>query len=331
MREYWDRVPEERVAVTCKPCDAKAIIELAKREQLDLDDIILIGLNCSGTVSPAAAKEMFGDVFDVDPDNVIREDIEEGELTVTLKDGRTETRKLSELEKQGHGLRESCRRCDTNIPRMADLACGKWGADEGATFIEVCSERGSEILDKAVDGGFISVNDAEEEAIQEREEKNRAERERVREQQERDLDSVMGMEDEERLQYWLDEFDECIKCYGCRDACPLCYCEECILEPSRDFIESGEIPPDTLFPLTRLSHVADSCVNCGQCQDACPMDLPLTKLYTVLNNRLRELFRYSPGGSVEDEPPLATMTQKELRIDDTSLDFSALKDGKAEP
>ncbi len=37
---------------------------------------------------------------------------------------------------------------------------------------------------------------------------------------------------EERWNFWEKEFEKCIKCYACRQACPLCYCEQCIVEKS---------------------------------------------------------------------------------------------------
>ncbi|MGB6895719.1 MAG: coenzyme F420 hydrogenase/dehydrogenase beta subunit N-terminal domain-containing protein, partial [Dehalococcoidia bacterium] len=49
LKEYLDGAFDLKVAVTCKPCDAKAIIELAKRNQINLENVLLIGLNCTGT------------------------------------------------------------------------------------------------------------------------------------------------------------------------------------------------------------------------------------------------------------------------------------------
>ncbi|MFP4001641.1 MAG: Coenzyme F420 hydrogenase/dehydrogenase, beta subunit C-terminal domain [Thermoplasmata archaeon] len=329
VREYLEEIPEEKIGVVCKPCDAKAIIELAKREQIDRENLILIGLNCTGTISPVTAKEMMKEEFDVDPNDVIREDFDEGDMTITLEDGGTKTRELSELEEKGYGRRENCKRCDTNIPRMADIACGKWGTDgEDTTFIEVCSDDGSELIEKAMEEDFIRAEVASERNIHIREEKDKAELERVKEERKHDFERITDSDRRERLDYWMEEFNKCIKCYGCRDACPLCYCEDCILEPDRGFVESGEIPPDTLFPLTRLSHVADSCVNCGQCQEACPMDLPLSKLYSLLNDRLSEMFDYRPGEDLDDEPPLKTFDERELKMDDTFVDVSSLSTEK---
>ena len=33
-----------------------------------------------------------------------------------------------------------------------------------------------------------------------------------------------------RLAWWASEFDRCIRCYACRQACPGCYCVECLAE-----------------------------------------------------------------------------------------------------
>jgi formate dehydrogenase subunit beta len=143
-------------------------------------------------------------------------------------------------------------------------------------------------------------------------------------QRSKDFDPIMAMSYSERLAYWVKEFEKCIKCYGCRDACPICYCETCLLEANRDFLEAGVIPPDALFPLTRLAHVGDSCVNCGQCQDACPMELPLSLLFSLQNARMSEIFEYKSGTDIEDGPPLNTAMEEELQIDDVFLDVSKL-------
>ncbi len=89
-------------------------------------------------------------------------------------------------------------------------------------------------------------------------------------------------------------------------------------------MRKGGIPPEMLFHLTRLAHVADSCVNCGQCQDACPMDIPLSKLFTLLNTELSKIFKYIPGIDVEQAPPLTKASDKELQIEDTFLDISSI-------
>ena len=327
IKEYLDGSSTMKLAVVGKPCDIRAIIELQKREQIDRDNVILIGLNCTGTLAPATARKMFIEEFQVNPDTVIKEDIDEGMLTIKLDDGTEKSKDLIELEERGYGRRENCRRCDINIPRMADLACGKWGAEneeEKSTFIEACSNKGKDLIEETIEKGFIEVAKPDEESLQRRKRKNEAEIERARKWKRHDFKPLEELSQPERLKYWINEFNKCIKCYGCRDACPICYCSECILEAKRGFVNRGEVPPDIMFPLTRLSHVAHSCINCGQCQDVCPMELPLSILCSFLQNELSKIFGYIPGIDVEEGPPLTTATDEELQIGDTYLDISLL-------
>jgi formate dehydrogenase subunit beta len=328
IKEYLDGSSTMKLAVVGKPCDIRAIIELQKREQIDIDNVILIGLNCTGTLSPTVAREMFSEEFHVNPDTVIKEDIDEGMLTIILEDGTEKSRDLMELEKRGYGRRENCRRCDINIPQMADVACGKWGAEneeEKSTFIEICSEKGKTFIEETIEKGFIEVRKPDEESLQRRKRKNEVEIERAKEWKKSDFKPLKERNQSERLNYWINEFNKCIKCYGCRDACPICYCSECLLEAKRGFVNKGEVPPDIMFPLTRLSHVAHSCINCGQCQDGCPMELPLSILCSFLHNELSEIFGYTPGIDVDERPPLATATDEEIQIEDTFLDISSLR------
>jgi formate dehydrogenase subunit beta len=141
LKEYVDGASNQKIAVVVKPCDAKAVIELAKRKQINLDNLLLIGVNCTGTLPPAKTKKMFREEFGVDPGDVVAEDIEDNRLTIRLKDGTEKTKDLAELEWKGYGRRENCRRCETNIPLMADVACGKWGTqDKNTTFDIVLSD-----------------------------------------------------------------------------------------------------------------------------------------------------------------------------------------------
>jgi len=313
LKEYLDGAFGMKIAVVAKPCDAKAIIELAKRNQIKLDNLITIGLNCTGTLPSAKAKSLMKDEFEVEPADVIGEDIEDNELIIRLKDGSEKKKSLAELEEKGGGRRENCRRCETNIPVMADIACGKWGTrDKNSTFIEVCSEKGSDFVEMAIEAGYIKVEKPTSDAIETREKKDKAARELALQWQEKDFAALEAMSNDERFSYWSEQFSHCVKCYGCRDACPICYCQDCILEADRGFIPPGEVPPHMLFPMVRITHVMDSCVNCGQCQDACPMDIPLSRLIFLLSKKIGAIFKYEPGMDATKLPPLRTVNDEEL-------------------
>jgi len=320
LKEYLNGAFDQRIAVVVKPCDAKAIIELAKRNQVALDHLLLLGVNCTGTLPSAKAKKMLEGEFKVTPADVVAEDIEGSRLTIRLGDGTEKEKDLDDLEQRGYGRRENCRRCETNIPRMADIACGKWGAeDKNATFIEVCSEKGSDLIEAASQAGAINLEQASAEAVETRRKKDEAARELAYRWQESDFDSLEQMTADERFNYWFGWFSRCIKCYGCRDACPICYCKDCFLEADRGLVPPGEIPPDIVFPMVRTTHVMDSCVNCGQCQDACTMELPLSRLTFLLSRKLGRIFKYDPGTDVSQLPPLRTVTDQELSMSGTEV------------
>jgi len=322
LKEYLNGASDMKIAVVCKPCDARAIIELAKRVQINMDNLTLIGLNCTGTLPSATAKRMFHEEFGVNPADIIREDLEEGKLTIMLKDGTEKQKDLDELEQKGYGRRENCRRCDINIPIMADIACGKWGTDgKKSTFIEVCSERGADLIDKAIEAGYLKVEKPDSKAIESRKKRSEEEILLAKKWQEKDFASLREMSTEEKFNYWRGEFSRCIKCYGCRDACPICYCKDCILEADRGIVAPGEIPPDIMFPMIRSVHVMDSCVNCGQCEDVCSMDLPLARLIFMLNRELGDIFKNEPGMDVNAPIPLKSVTDEELAVAGVELQF----------
>jgi len=312
LKEYLDGAFDMKVAVTCKPCDARAIVELAKRDQIKIENVIMVGLNCTGTFHPVTAKRMFRKEFGVDPDDVVREDIEDEKLTISLANGIEVERDLAKLEKEGYGRRENCQRCDVNIPVMADIACGKWGTNgQKVTFVEICSQKGRDLMDKAISGGAIEVKSAPSQAVESRKSKAEKATRLARACQERDFADSKNMSLAERFTYWTGQFNQCIKCFGCRDACPICYCKDCYLEADRGLIAGGEIPPDIMFPILRSIHVADSCVNCGQCQDVCPSELPLSRFVYMLNREMSPGLEYEPGMDIDTPPPLTTIVEEE--------------------
>jgi len=315
LKEYLAGASSMKIAVVVKPCDAKAIVELAKREQINLGNLLLIGVNCTGTLPSVKAKVMFKEQFEVEPSDVVSEDIEDNELIIRLKDGSEKKKDLAELEQKGYGRRENCRRCETNIPVMADIACGKWGTtDKKSSFIEVCSEKGSQFIEAAIGAGFITVEQPTTDAIENRKKKDEAARELAQQWQQRDFATLEKLSRDEKFNYWSEQFNHCVKCYGCRDACPICYCRHCILEADRGFITPGEVPPNVMFPMVRITHVMDSCVNCGQCQDACTMELPLSRLIFLLSKKIGAIFNYEPGMDATKLPPLRTVTDQELSL-----------------
>ena len=129
----------------------------------------------------------------------------------------------------------------------------------------------------------------------------------------RDVVEMEAMAADERLAFWAREFERCIRCYACRQACPGCYCFECLAEQ----VDPGwigiahRIPEKAFFHIMRAYHLAGRCVECHACEQACPMHIPLSLLNRKMAREVQALFGYTAGGDAQEPPPLATFRRDE--------------------
>lgn len=313
LEKYLEGARNMKIAVTAKPCDAMTMVELIKREQIDGDNVIIVGVNCGGTMPPVKAREMIEKFYEIDPDAVIKEEIAKGNLIIETADGEQEI-SIDELEEQGYGRRTNCRRCEINIPRMADLALGNWGVigplAGKATFVEVFSEKGANVLDKAITAGVLNTQEPIPKGVEIRANIDKIMAKLANKWQAKDFDESRGEIMATFAQY-LDEFDKCIKCYGCRESCPICYCAECTLEADGpEWLAKGTLPPSPMFHMERLIHMVDSCTNCGQCEEVCPAEIPLAKIFHKVNRNIQKVFDYYPGYDMDQKPPLSVVDKE---------------------
>jgi formate dehydrogenase subunit beta len=120
---------------------------------------------------------------------------------------------------------------------------------------------------------------------------------------------------EERREFWQQQFLKCIKCYGCRNICPECFCESCALEDPL-WVERGVLaPPFPMYHLIRAMHMSGRCVACRQCELTCPAHIPLTVLYDLIRRDVGELLGYVPGANIAVAPPLSlTLEEAPVRM-----------------
>jgi formate dehydrogenase subunit beta len=189
---------------------------------------------------------------------------------------------------------------------MSDIAMGNWGVigplAGKATFVEVFSDKGADILQKAIDAGALKVQDPVPKGIEIRANIDKAMVNLANKWQAKDFGEEGGLLD---IDAYMDEFDRCIKCYGCREACPICWCIKCTIESeSDDWVGKGEIPPSPMFHFVRMIHMVDSCTNCGQCEEVCPAEIPLAKIWHEINSKMKEVYGYERGVK-EGMPPFS--------------------------
>lgn len=291
----------KKVAMPAKPCDARGVIEQAKRNMIDMDGTYIVGLNCGGSMHPVVTQEMLIEMYDIDPEDVVGEEIEKGKLIFKTKDGEEKAISIDELEEAGFGRRENCRYCQVKIPVNADLACGNWGVigdlAGSATFCQVMNEKGVKLIENAVDAGRIEVQPASEKAIGIREKVNNAMLNLGQTWEEKVFTEIP---DEERLQYYMKAMEDCIDCGACKEVCPVCACGEdskCTM-----FHSLADNYRMSMYHLVRLLHLSDSCIGCGQCADVCPVDIPITLLQKRFANPAQKKWNYQPGMNL-DTPP----------------------------
>lgn len=294
------RPPKGRVLAVLRSCEHRALIELAKLKQVDLDSILVIGVDCLGAAGPGAAP----------PD---------------LLDQTSWRARMAEGGAQAwEGVRQACGICVLPAATAAALTVGLIGVspesgvllsvpddDDGRRLLEAvaaedgasASEPGDEVASRAA--AVTAVADQRGQAK---------------------ASAIAAWRDSTGSFAALSEaLAACTRCPNCRRACPICYCRECVFETAL-FESTGDrylaraarkgavrLPAEVmLYQLTRLAHMGLSCVSCGMCEAYCPAGIELSMLFAAMGQDARELFAYDPGRDVGEALPLTVYREDEL-------------------
>ena len=113
---------------------------------------------------------------------------------------------------------------------------------------------------------------------------------------------------EERWDYIVKELEKCNRCYACRNACSLCYCEVCFVDENQPqwFSKLVNLPETVLYHLTRALHLAGRCIDCGTCTSVCPEGVDIHVIYKKLQQAVKERWGYQAGVKIDNKNPLGT-------------------------
>lgn len=113
-----------------------------------------------------------------------------------------------------------------------------------------------------------------------------------------ELGRLAAMPLADRQAWWAEQLGRCLKCYACRAACPMCYCERCTMDCNRpQWVPAASHALGNLeYHLVRAMHLAGRCVECAACFRACPIGIPVHLLATAAERSVRRQFHGAAEG-----------------------------------
>ncbi len=284
-----------KIAMVLRPCEIRAVVELSKLNQVNLEDTLLIGMDC------------FGRYENTDFAKFQEQGGTSESFLENAQAGKTATADCD--------ITGACKICEFPAADNVDMKLCAIGAENGAVYIEAVTEKGEQALEKsgAKGGGAPAGRD---EAVK----KLVAARTEARDKKFAEFRETINS-----FEVLADKLAPCVNCYNCRVACPVCYCKECVFVTDT-FRHNGEqfmmwadqggmlkLPNDTLFfHLTRMTHMSLYCVGCGQCTSACPNGVDPMPMFRACADKTQARFNYQAGRSLSDELPLAGFKADEL-------------------
>jgi ferredoxin len=240
---------ELKVGVVAKGCVARALNHLIVENQINPNEIRIIGIECNGILNRTKILN------EIQNREILEIFIEDEDIVV-------KGRNFEERFPYKDFLMSTCNTCNIKAPpnsgKLSELVIGSTNSN------------------KTIDDQFEDVIEFENKTPDERWE---------------EIKTILS---------------PCIRCYACREACPLCYCNLCFVDQNmpRWFGKTTQLSDIMVFHIIRALHSAGRCVSCGACSSACPMGIDLSLLTRKLKKISKDRFDFTSGLDLETLPPM---------------------------
>jgi len=288
-----------KIAAVMRPCEIRAFVELAKLKQGRSDELLIITTDCLGAFQNRNYRR-YVERYGIESTLRFYQSVLDGNIA----------------EMEGADLASACKSCEIPVASNADICVGLFGVDvDDHLLVQSQTEAGTNFLNQ-LKLAEIPEPSSRRDAITALVAQRKAYRDEM---------FASTREATNSLQKMTAYFANCVNCYNCRVACPVCYCKECVFvtdvfnhDPCQYLRWANrkgliKMPTDTIFfHLTRLVHMSTACVGCGQCSNACPNDIPVMELFRTVARVTQQAFNYQAGKSLEQDPPLSVFYEDEF-------------------